>query len=109
MAKYILILKNKQKGTLTNELLQGHINHLKRQSSKGKIFLAGPFKNNDGAIQIIEAESKMVAESIVKEDPFVSEKYYQTYELNELIEANEKNNWLMEDSQTKRNIEKRNE
>ncbi|SHI42936.1 Uncharacterized conserved protein YciI, contains a putative active-site phosphohistidine [Tangfeifania diversioriginum] len=106
MAKYILILKNKRKGTLTNELLQGHVDHLKKHSINGNIFLAGPFKDNDGAIQIIEAASRTAAESIVKKDPFVSEKYYQTYELNELIEANEENNWLLEDSQTKGNIEK---
>ncbi len=106
MAKYILILKNKRKGTLTNELLQGHIDHLREQSSNGNIFLSGPFKDNDGAIQIIEAESKTVAESIVKKDPFVSEKYYQAYELNELIEANEENNWLSDDSQTNGNIKK---
>lgn len=106
MKKFVLILKDKQKGTLTNKLLQGHVDHLKKYSSNGNIFLAGPFKDNDGAIQIIEAESRMVAESIVQKDPFVSEKYYQTYVLNELIEANEGNNWLMEDTQTKINIKK---
>ncbi len=106
MAKYILLLKNKRKVALTKELLQGHVDHLKKYSSKGNIFLAGPFKDNDGAIQIIEAESRIVAESIVQKDPFVSEKYYQTYELNELIEANDENNWLMEDAQTKTNIVK---
>jgi uncharacterized protein YciI len=78
MKKFILILKNKQKGKLTNELLQAHVDHLKRYSLKGNIFLAGPFKDNDGAIQIIEVESRLLAESIVQEDPFVSEKYYQT-------------------------------
>lgn len=103
MKKFILILKNKRKGKLTNELLQAHVDHLKRYSLKGNIFLAGPFRDNDGAIQIIEVESRLLAESIVQEDPFVSEKYYQTYELNELIEANDDNDWLMEDSQTKLN------
>ena len=97
MKKFILILKENRNGTLTNELLQGHVDHLKKYSSNGNIFLAGPFKDNDGAIQIIEAESRMVAESIVKEDPLISAKYYQAYELNELIEANEGNNWLLED------------
>ena len=98
MSKFILILKHKRRGTLTNDLLQRHVAYLKKESAKGNIFLAGPFADNDGAMQIIEAESRSMAVSIVNRDPFVREQYYRAYDLHELIEANEENNWLMQDS-----------
>lgn len=58
--------------------------------------LCGPFKDNDSAIQIIVADSQEEAEFIVNADPFIAHNYYQQYELKELIEANEGNNWLMD-------------
>jgi len=106
MTKYIMILKDKRKGTLTPDLLNQHIDHLREQTLKGNIALCGPFKDDDGALQIIEVESREVAESILKQDPFIREGYYRNYEILELIEANENNNWLSEDSQTKGNINK---
>ncbi|MDD2715602.1 MAG: hypothetical protein PHW04_06890 [Candidatus Wallbacteria bacterium] len=35
-------------------------------------------------------------ESIVRSDPFIVNRYYQSYEIHELIEGNENNNWLLE-------------
>lgn len=106
MSKFITILKNKKKGTLTVELLKKHVDHLRIQTFSGNIILCGPFKNNDKAIILLEAVTIEEAETIVNLDPFIKEGYYQSYELYELNEANEKNNWLLEDSQTKMNIPK---
>ena len=69
------------------------------------MLLCGPFRDNDGAFQLISAESYETAKAILESDPFIMNGYYQRYVLYDLIEANPGNNWLMDDSQTKTNIE----
>lgn len=104
MRKYIVILEEKKEGTLEPDLLNQHVNHLRELTRLGKLSLCGPFKDNDGALQIIVAETKENAERIIEQDPFIKEKYYHSYVIYELIEANENNNWLCEDVQTKINM-----
>ena len=104
--KFIIILKNKQKGTLSEKLLNDHINHLKKLTQEKKLYLCGPFKDNDGALQILISENIETARHYIKKDPFIISGYYQHYDIHELIEANADNNWLMSDSQTKGNIKK---
>lgn len=104
MKKYIAILNEKKKGTLNSDLLNQHVNHLRELTNQGKLFLCGPFNDNDGALQIIIAGSKDNAVRIIEQDPFIKECYYQSYDIYELIEANEANNWLCEDTQTKINL-----
>lgn len=45
---------------------------------------------------ILRAESYEEAENYILEDPIISKKYYR-YTIDEFIEANENNNWLMDD------------
>lgn len=108
MKKYIVILRDKKKETLKADLLNQHVNHLRTLTQLGKLFLCGPFKNDDGAMQIIVSETKEESERIIEQDPFIKEKYYQSYAIHELIEANENNNWLCEDTQTKINMRNEN-
>lgn len=100
MKKYIVLLSNKKRGTLQEELLLKHVDHLKALKEEGILFLCGPFQDNDGALQILLASTKEEVEKRVLEDPFIQYAYYQTYTISELIEANEENNYLMEDTQT---------
>ncbi|HWO75195.1 MAG TPA: YciI family protein [Bacillus sp. (in: firmicutes)] len=104
MKKFVVLLKNKKPHQLTAQLLNKHVDHLRTLDKMGKLFLCGPFEDNSAAIQIIVAENYEEAKQWVEKDPFVEEKYYQTYELNELIEANEQNNWLLDIPQTKGNL-----
>ncbi len=101
MKKFIVILKDRRNGTLKSELLEQHVNHLKILKESGNLYLCGPFANNDNALQIIIADKIESAEKLVNKDPFIKEKYYKSYSIDELIEANEANNWLCEDTQTK--------
>ena len=105
MQKYIVLLKEKQKGTLNDDLLKRHIDYLRELNSLGQLHLCGPFQDDDGAIQIIKSNSKSDVEKIIANDPFIKEKYYQSHEIFRLIEANENNNWLSEEAQTKNNLE----
>ncbi len=104
MKKFIIILKDKQNGTLTSELLKQHVSHLRNLTALNKLYLCGPFKDDNGALQIIMANKIEDAEELVNKDPFIREKYYNSYSIYELIEANEDNNWLCEDTQTKINL-----
>lgn len=103
MIKFVAILKDKKKGTLNQALLEEHIEHLRKQTLAGNITLCGPFKDDDGAFQLVVAQTYEAASDIVEQDPFIKEKYYQSYQIYELIEANEENNWLSTDPQTKEN------
>ncbi|TLS36230.1 YciI family protein [Pseudalkalibacillus caeni] len=104
MGKYVAILKDKKQGELTKELLNSHVKHLQNLTANKKLFICGPFKDNDKAMQILICDAIEEAINLVESDPFIKEGYYATYEVNELIEANENNNWLIEIPQTKENL-----
>jgi uncharacterized protein len=104
MEKFVVILKEKRQGELDANLLSRHIDHLRNLSREGKLMIAGPFKNNDQAMLVLTCEDIDEAINLVESDPFIKEKYYHTYEINELIVANEENNWLMDNPQTMGNL-----
>lgn len=101
MNKYIVMLSDKKRSVFTRALLIRHIEHLRELSETKRLFLCGPFKDNDGALQILIADSKENAEKMINDDPFISENYYQSYTIQELIEANEENNFLFVDKEVK--------
>lgn len=104
MKKFVAILKDKKKGELKEELLIKHVDHLKNLNNDSKLFICGPLKDNDQAIQILVCDTVEEAINLVENDPFIKEGYYAKYELNELIEANEENNWLISIPQTLKNL-----
>lgn len=104
MDKFVVILKEKRKGELDANLLTRHIDHLRHLSREGKLMIAGPFKNNEQGMLILNCEDIDEAINLVESDPFIKEKYYNTYDINELIVANEENNWLMDNKQTTTNL-----
>lgn len=101
MSKFVVILSDRKNGELSAELLKKHVEYLKGLKKTDTLVICGPFKTSDSAIQIIEAQSIEKAEQIINTDPFISTKYYQSYRIEELIEANPSNNWLMEDTEEK--------
>ena len=101
MKQFVIMLSGKTTGTLKTELLEQHVAHLKKLKKENRLVVCGPFLNNSGAMKIIRAENMEEAQQIATRDPFTAESYYQNYEIFELIEANETNNYLLEDTQTK--------
>ena len=97
MSKYVVILKDKISNDIEDGLNRRHVAHLKQTALEGHLFLCGPLIGHGGAMQIIEADSKEEAEEMIKKDPFVSEGFYQTYEIYLLLEANLDNNFLLKD------------
>ena len=59
----------------------------------GILFLCGFLKKSDKAMLILEAESFKDAKAYVLQDPLIIKKHHD-YDLYELNEANESNNWL---------------
>lgn len=104
MTKYVALLSGKKKQSLTPALLSEHVAHLRALQAQGVLVLCGPFRDDDGALQILDAPSREQAEAILTADPFVAQRYYERYALTELIEANEANGWLMRDDQTRDNL-----
>jgi uncharacterized protein YciI len=107
MQKFVVILKDKKMAELTEELLKQHVEHLQNLSNQSKLFICGPFKDDDKAMQILICNTVEEAIKLVESDPFVKEGYYAAYEVNELMEANQENNWLTDIPQTIENLTKR--
>jgi uncharacterized protein YciI len=103
--KFIIILRNKRKGELQAELLRSHVNHLRELNKLGILFLCGPFADNNDAMKIIKANSFKEADKIANLDPFTINKYYLEYEIHELIEANENNDFLLSNTLDKLLVE----
>ncbi|WP_194165715.1 YciI family protein [Oceanobacillus sp. CFH 90083] len=104
MNSYLVILKDKRNGELSNDLLTNHVTYLKRLRQQGSLMLCGPFVDDDGAVMVFQSESVESVEELLNNDPFVYEKYYQSYEIKEFLEANDGNNWLVGVPQTKGNL-----
>jgi uncharacterized protein YciI len=96
MGKYIAILRDRCPARLTREMYERHIAYLRESSRSGSLVLAGPLKEQDRVLQVLQADSREAAEGILFQDPFVSEGYFRAYDLYELIESNEGNNWLQD-------------
>lgn len=96
MKKFVVIYREKLISSLTDELLVMHVNYLKKLHKSGNLQLCGPMSNNNGAVLILITNSQEEAIKIIESDPFIVEGYYQEFYLEEFIEANEANNWLMD-------------
>jgi uncharacterized protein YciI len=94
MTKFIVTFEKGDK-PMQQELLLKHIDHLRNLRKKNVLFLCGPFKNSNRVIQILMAENYAEAEQYVLLDPFTAEGVFARYTIDELIESNEENNYLL--------------
>ena len=104
MKSFLVLLKDKQPQLLNSTLLAEHINYLKDLHSKKHLSICGPFSDNQQALLVLKAVSKEQAEQLVSQNPFIQNRFYQNYEIQEFLESNEENNWLIEDEQTLNNL-----
>jgi uncharacterized protein YciI len=92
MAKFVCILKDEKKDELADDLLNGHIQHIKDLNQKGILFLCGPlrdYKDDNTGMIIIEVDSMEEAKNHFLKDPFIIHKWYRDYSIYELAEASE--------------------
>jgi len=97
MTKYIVnyLYGEKDPNTMTEEQVLAHVDHLKSLDKSAKLFLCGVFTDESGAVLILNAESYKEAESFILQDPLIKEKFY-IFNIKEIIEANNENNWLLD-------------
>ena len=76
------ILLHKQKD-FTPEVIEKHIEHLKRIQSEGRLVLCGPFRDWPGGMVVVKAENRQAALLDALADPFVREGF-ETFEIHEL-------------------------
>lgn len=105
MKYYVVSLSGKNQKTLTPDLLKSHIEFLKDLDKRGTLVLCGPFEDDDSAIQIYKVSSIEEAETIINQDPFISESYYQSYSIKTLLVACNETNWLESNEQTNNNLQ----
>lgn len=95
MRSFLVLLDGKNKGRLTEDLLQRHAQHLAKLHREGCLQLCGPLAERAGAMLVFRCKTAEEAEHLVRMDPFIQERYYVSYEVIEFMEANEENNWLL--------------
>jgi len=81
---------------LINELTKSHVNHVKDLDSKGILFLCGPLKGHEKGMFILNAKTHEEVEKCVLKDPFIVNKFYKSYSIYEIIEANAGNNYMLD-------------
>ena len=74
--------------------MKKHVEHIKNLHENGFLFLCGFLKKSDKAMLILEAESLKDANKLILQDPLIETKHYN-YDIYELNEANESNNWFL--------------
>lgn len=94
MRSFLVLLGNKQTGSLRADLLEQHAQHLAAMSRLGRLRLCGPFTDGGGAVMVFSGRSAEEVEEWVMQDPFVRERYYGSYDIKEFTEATEANRWL---------------
>jgi uncharacterized protein len=59
--------------TPTSEALARHVSFLKEIGGKGKLFMAGKFKDNTGGLRVWYVNSLEEAQNLAKDDPYSKE------------------------------------
>ena len=89
---YVYLMNNHKE--LTFDIIQKHVDHLKKLDDEGKLVLCGPFADFPGGMVVFNANSREEAVSVAESDPFIASDN-KTYELRCLEVANAENNYLI--------------
>ncbi|WP_099608685.1 YciI family protein [Vibrio coralliilyticus] len=94
---WIAFLSNKQSHLMSSELLEAHIEYLRKIWPTGVLTLCGPLAD-DTAIMVFNVDSEQQAKLLVDGDPFSEVNYYQNVRYVEFMDANPGNNFLFEEA-----------
>lgn len=92
---FIMLMENKN--SLTIDVVQRHVEHLRMLDNMGKLFACGPFIDYHGGMVILKADSMEEAHNIAKSDPFIQEGY-KSYEIRTMEWAKKENNYGLMDT-----------
>jgi uncharacterized protein YciI len=94
--QFVVHLSNKQRHLMTEELIRGHVEYLRQLKQKGVLPFCGPCKDGT-AIMILNCDTFEEAHQFVENDPFSKVGYYASRNIVEIEEANESNNFLLDE------------
>ncbi|MDF2870603.1 MAG: hypothetical protein K0R05_2178 [Anaerocolumna sp.] len=89
---FVYLMKNQNQ--LNKELIEQHVEHLKKLKKENRLILCGPFGDYPGGMVVFSAQDKDEADRIAQSDPFISSGC-KTYELRTMEIADETNNYLL--------------
>lgn len=69
--RYVILLSLNPGRRLDEELIRGHVAHLRELDRSGRLVMCGPFLDHQGGMVIIQADSPEEARDIAERDPFV--------------------------------------
>jgi len=81
---------------LIAEITQNHVDYLRDLDTKGVLFMCGLLKGTEEGMLMLNAQTWEEAESIVLKDPMIVNKGYKRYVIQEIVEANAGNNYLLD-------------
>ena len=91
--RYVYLMSHRPDGKITPELVKAHIAHLRRLDEQGRLVMCGPFKDYQGGMVVIKADSLESARATAESDPFIKEGF-ETCELRTWELACRENNFL---------------
>lgn len=89
---FVMLMETQKQ--LNMEVIQRHVQHLKKLEKDGKLVLCGPFSDYNGGMVIFDTVSFDEANQLSQSDPYVLEGY-KTYQLRTLEVANKENGYLL--------------
>ena len=90
--EFLFIMLMENRNSLTIDVVQRHIEHLRVLDNRGKLFACGPFIDYQGGIVILKTDSVEEAHNIAQRDPFIKEGY-KSYEIRTMEWARKENNY----------------
>lgn len=89
---YLMMMDNHR--PLSIDVIERHVEHLKRLEQQDKLVLCGPMLDYEGGLVILHADSKEEAALLADADPFIAEGY-KTYQLFTIQLADQYNQYLI--------------
>lgn len=93
---YVVHLDDKQRHLMTEELIRGHVAHLRAARAAGSLVLCGPCADGS-ALMILQAADEDAARAVVEEDPFSRAGYYATRRIVEFHPADDSNDYHLDE------------
>jgi uncharacterized protein YciI len=95
MRQFVVLLSEKQKHLMTEQLIRGHVAYLSKLSKEGSLRFCGPCTDGS-ALMILQCSSPEEAQKLVEADPFSHVAYYASRKIVEIEEANEANEFHLQ-------------
>jgi len=100
MNKFLVNYKSTNNNMSKKGLVKKHVDYIKSLYKNKTITFAAVFKSKPGAMLIFNASSYEEVENFLQQDPFIEKNIYE-YVIEEIIEGNEDNNFLLGKNKTK--------